>query len=118
MSDWSTDDPTSPYFGASTNYGSTPQGILDYSNSTPQYQSLFGNAPTPFGMSPQWRDFLYLTGAALRDYGNRGRTDTFGNSMNRLQELNWPRVGSDGDYQMLPSGTVYVGPDGRLRRKP
>jgi len=64
-----------PFFGASANYGSSAQGILDYSNPGSSYQGLFGNQPGPFGMSPRWQDFLYLTGAVLRDYGNRGRTD-------------------------------------------
>jgi hypothetical protein len=28
------------------------------------------------------------------------------------------RVASDADYNALPSGTVFVGPDGKTRRKP
>ena len=92
MSDWpySTDDPASPYFGASANYGS-PQGILDYgsqTSSSPQYQGLFGNEPGLFGMSPQWQDFIYLMGSALRDYGNGGRSDSFGNAIGQWQALN------------------------------
>src|SRR5262245_51933167 len=87
----STDDPASPNFGASANYGSSPQGILDYSSSPPpQYQGLFGNQPGLFGMSPQWQDALYLMASAMRDWGSGGRTDSFGNAMQRLQAMNSP----------------------------
>jgi hypothetical protein len=87
---YSTDDPASPYFMASANYGS-PQGILDYGSQTPSpYQGLFGNQPGLLGMSPRWQDFIYLMGAALKDRANGGRTDSLGNALARLQALNRP----------------------------
>ena len=51
-------------------------------------------------MSPQWQDFAYLVGSALKDRANRGRTDSFGNALSRVQALN-----------------TYIGPDGRVWRK-
>jgi hypothetical protein len=88
------------FTGDSAGSGS-PQGILDYgSQNRVPYQGLFGNQPGLFGMSPQWQDFAYLMGAALKDRANGGRTDSFGNALNRVQALN-----------------SYIGPDGRLRRK-
>src|SRR5262249_3059257 len=133
----------------------SPQGILDYgSQNRPQYQGLFGNQPGLFGMSPQWQDFVYLMGSALKDRANGGRTESFRKALAQGQALNPrpargplslapdarqqqaneamasanygstpatvsgpPRIYSVDEYQRLPLGTAYIGPDGRMRRK-
>jgi hypothetical protein len=102
---YSTDDPTGTSFMASANYGS-PQGILDYGSQAPsQYQGLFGNGLGLFGMSPQWQDFLYLMGAALKDRANGGRTGSFGNAFSRVVALN-PRLAQSTLSPFVPSSAA------------